>query len=202
MNKRSTLIVVSIGAFLVIPLAIWVVTLISQQGTVNVPLLVLPKDATVKIGDRDFTNKNSAHLKPGTYKAVVSKDGFESSTQEVVVKEGVSTSLVSPLVAISADAQRWATAHQKDYLELEQKAGEFAAQEGQEFIEEYPLTKWLPLQKATYAIGYKRSGDGVVITIDAQNGYREAALQDIRDLGYDPSDYKIEFTNYRNPFDE
>lgn len=194
--------VATIAALFVIPLVIWGVMTVLQQGTVGVSVSVLPNDATVKINDKDYSNQTSIRLKPGTYTVTVSKEGFDTDTQKLVVKEGKSATFISMPAPISADARRWVTNNQRAYLELEGKAGKLATQEGRELIDEYPLTKWLPLQKATFTIGYKQPEEAVIITIDATEGYREAALQEIRDLGYNPSDYTIEFTNYRNPFDE
>lgn len=194
--------IVTIAALFVIPLAIWGAMTVIQQGTVGVSMSVLPQDATVKINDKEYTNQTSIRLKPGTYTVTVSKEGFDSDTQELVVKEGEPATFISMPAPISADARRWVTNNQRAYLELEGKAGELATQRGRELIDEYPLTKWLPLQKAIYTIGYKQPEEAVIITIDATEGYREAALQEIRDLGFNPGDYTIEFTNYRNPFDE
>jgi len=202
MNKRIILITISIAVFIALPVVLWIASILPREGTVAVTLSVLPYDATVKIDDHDYTNKKTAYLNPGTYTLVVSKEGFETDTREITVQEDLVNEAISLPAPITADARRWVQAHQSDYLEIEQKAGKLALQEGEALAERYPLTKWLPLQKAIYSIGYKRVGDGIVITTDATEGFREAALQNIRDLGYDPSDYTIEFTKYRSPFNE
>ena len=44
------------------------------------------------------------------------------------------------------------------------------------------------------------SGNSIIIEIDAREGYRQAALYKIRELGYDPTDLTINFRGYENPF--
>lgn len=204
MNKRALITTFGVIGFLLIPLVIWGLTTLPQQGKVAVSVEVLPSEATVKINNQDYSGQKTIHLEPGTYTATISHEGFETDTQQLIVKEGdKDLALFSTPQPITSEAERWVRENQNAYLTLEGKAGEAAVQQGAEFIEEYPLTKWLPLQKATYTIGYKQDGpDKIIITINAFSGYREAALQEIRDLGFDPSDYTIEFTDYRNPFDE
>lgn len=203
MNRRITLIVLGIIALIVVPLGIWGIISFSQRGTEQVTLLVLPGDALVKINDEEYKAKTSVRLEAGVYTATVSKEGFEADTQELLVEKGKDATLISLLTPVSSDTKRWVTNNQSRYLEAEGKAGELANQQGLEIIERYPVTKWLPLQKATYVIGYKQiSNGGIAITITASEGYREAAIQEIRDRGYNPGDYVIEFNDYRNPFNE
>lgn len=203
MNKRAVIAIVSIIGFLCIPLVIWGFTTLPQQGRVAVSVEVLPGDATVKINDQDYSGQKTIHLEPGTYTAVVSHEGFETDTQQLIVEEGdKDLTLFSVPSPNTSEAERWVLENQGAYQTLEGKAGAAAVQEGAEFIEAYPLTKWLPVQKSIYTIGYKEVSGGIIVTINAFGGYREAALQEIRDLGFDPSDYTIEFVNYRNPFNE
>jgi len=63
----------------------------------------------------------------------------------------------------------------------------------------------LPYDNLVYTIGYQAdpsdpTGQSVIIDIDAAEGYRNAAVDKIRELGYDPADYKITFEGYVNPF--
>lgn len=194
--------IASVAILFIAPFVIWGVISFSKIGTEEVKLITVPSDSIVKIDNKEYKNKESIRLKPGKYSAVASKEGFESLAQELEVKKSEDTMLVSLLPAKTPEAQQWAIKNQGFYLKAEGKVGTLMAEEGEAFIEKYPVTKWLPLQKSTYLIGYKEAGEGIIITISASEGYREAALEELRKKGADLSDYKIEFNDYRNPFDE
>lgn len=206
MNKQLALVISVLAALLIIPFVIWGIIAFSQRGTVAVSVYVAPHDASIAVGDQHFSGSSSIRVKPGSYTVTISKDGFQTNTQKIIVRDNKPNSIVSTLTPVSAAAQQWYKDNQDEVLTVEGKAGELAAQQGQDFIDNYPITKWLPLDNATFTIGYKQVSDdpskGIIITISALEGYREAALQQIRDKGFDPSDYTIEFTSYRNPFNE
>lgn len=205
MNKNSIYLGIGLLALIIVPIAIWGVVSFSQQGTEEVTLIIVPSDSTVKINDTEYKNKKTIRLEPGTYTISTTKEGFETDSQSVTVEKRSGATVFSLLAPVSDEAQQWARKNQTAYLEAEGKSSSLATKEGEELIKRFPVTKWLPLQKATYVIGYKKaenSNKDIVITITATAGYREAALQEIRDRGFDPSDYVIEFNDYRNPFNE
>jgi len=204
MNKKKTLIIAALLVFIAIPVIIWVINSTLQKGTVSVETLIVPSNATVKINDETYSNKRSINLKPGNYTVVTSRDGFETNTQDILVADGQTNAIIASLLPVSEEAKRWQENNMKAYLELEGRAGSIAAQQGQEFIDTYPITKSLPLQKPTYTIGYRQVTEegkqGIVITINAVEGFRESALQELRDRDVNLGDYTIEFTDYRSPF--
>jgi len=206
MNKRILVIISFLGLLVVVPLVWWLVSSTMQGNSVPVSVVVVPSDAAVKVGDTTYKNKTSVRLEPGTYTVTVSKDGFESTTQTIVVQKAYTDSIVAGLLPKSESATQWYKTHQSLYQELEGKAGDLIEEKSKVFNDMYPITKYLPIQKAIYTIGYKQvSNDptkGIIITINAGEGYREAALQEIRDLGFKPGEYTIEFLEYRNPFNE
>jgi len=50
-----------------------------------------------------------------------------------------------------------------------------------------------------YTISDRRR-DKNIITIDANAGYRNAAINKLYDLGFDPTDFTIRFNNYESTF--
>lgn len=52
----------------------------------------------------------------------------------------------------------------------------------------------------TYDQTYKNANDPIRIQIEASEGYREAALNHMRELGFNLDDFIITFNNYENPF--
>lgn len=205
MNSRLKLILIAAALVIVTPIIIWVWTMTSQSGTTNVKISVLPEDSTVIIDNKDISGKRSIRLKPGEYTFTISKEGFEKDIKKVTLKEGdAEYQLFSTPTPVSGEAQRWIESNTDKYTKLESKAGKVADEQGREFSDKHPITSMLPIQKSIYSIGYRSTsnGDSITLTVYAEEGYREAALQELRDAHFDPSEYEIEFKDYRSPFDE
>ena len=93
------------------------------------------------------------------------------------------------------------------YLELERYVSSQNANSGKTLAENAPLVTQLPIEGYTYTVGYKNdagnsSGKPIVVTIDTTAGYRNAAIGSIYNVGFDPGDYKLQFSDYTNPFEE
>ena len=207
MNKKQMLIVGIVATLLIVPIITWVVTSLRTMGTVEISVYVVPGDSVISVNDEEFKGTSVIHLKPGKYSATISKDGFISQTKDIIANEDIKSSVSAALLPSSIEATTWYNKNQSKYFEYEGKIGALEAEKGALFIQKNPITKWLPLQKAIYSIGYKQQPESdnpykITLTIKATKGYREAALQEIRDKGFNPGDYKIEFVDYRNPFDE
>src|SRR5690606_12422556 len=105
----------------------------------------------------------------------------------------------------SEAAMKLARENEDAYMEA-QAAGERAAAEiGKTFNDKNPIARHLPYKTFFYSIGYRMdptdpSGNSIIIEIDAPEGYRQSALYRIRQLGYDPTDFTINFRDYENPF--
>jgi len=71
-------------------------------------------------------------------------------------------------------------------------------------INKYPIIKNLPYDNFLYEIGYRldssdKSGKSIKLTITAINAMeRRQALKEIRTLGYNPINYKIEFLYFES----
>lgn len=207
MNKRVFYVLLLLAVFIITPVILWAVISYTNKDTVEVSVLVVPKDSKVKIGDKEYSNKERVKLKPGDYPVTISKDGFETVKDEFSLdKNDVQPAIIASLSPVSEDAIKWSRKNNSEYLRFEGKVGAISEKKGEEFGRMYPITRWLPLDKAVFVIGYKQvsdnAKDGIVVTIRASEGYREAALQEIRDRGDEPGDYNIEFIDYRNPFNE
>ncbi len=64
------------------------------------------------------------------------------------------------------------------------------------------ITRSLPYDAPGYSMSYHFTGNKMVLDIDASQGYRNAAIDSIYRLDFDPADYAIEFKDYTNPFKE
>jgi hypothetical protein len=144
------------------------------------------------------------YLKPGYYTINGSKEGFETRTGTTEISEDNHT-ITTALTPESEEAKKWAAEHQDEYLELEGVSGEAAAEKGNAFRKKNPIVEELPHNSLLYSIGYRldpadKSGNSIILEIDASKGYRQSAVYQIYQWGFDPTDYKINFKNYENPF--
>lgn len=196
-----------IGLFVIAVLALLGYSLYKQvvtAGTIPVTVVAAPNDATISV-DGQQVGMGTINLKPGKkYEVKASKDGFFPYSGSQFIDESSNKITVS-LQPESEEAQKWATENQQQYSDVEAQAGVREDSTGKEFSDKNPITDNLPLETLIYTIGYKRdtsdpSGDSIILTIDAAPGYRNGAVNAIRDLGYDPTKFKIEFYNYTNPF--
>lgn len=90
-----------------------------------------------------------------------------------------------------------------DYEQLDRIGGK-GSELDKILIQKYPIIKTLPTNAYIYKLGYKidqsdKSGHSIKLTIiaDTPSG-RIAALREISALGYNPTDYKIEFINFES----
>lgn len=178
-------------------------TAIDKSGKIPVTITAVPSDTKVTLNGKEVTPGNS-NLKPGTYTIKGTKEGFSEYTHTQHIDQE-NASIYVLLRPASQQATQWATDNQSLYLEAEGKAGREANERGEAFRDKNPIVNVLPYSNLLYTIGYRTdrsdpSGDSIIIEIDAAKGYRNAAVEQIRSLGYDPSNFKINFRDYENPF--
>ncbi len=68
-----------------------------------------------------------------------------------------------------------------------------------------PIVEKLPIKALFYSIGFRndpndKTGQSIILEIDALPDYRQSAINKIRELGYDPGNFKIIFREYESPF--
>lgn len=196
--------VVTILLLVVAAIGYNIYTQTTRAGKIAVTIASAPADAAITI-DNVRTSPGTVYLTPNQKHTVkAEKDGFETFTQEQYISSDRHTITIN-LVAVSEEAKKWAQDNQDDYMQVEREAGEAAGDEGAAFTNKNPITEALPYEDLIYGIGYRidqsdPSGNTIILTIDAREGSRNAAVQQIRNLGYDPTQYKIEFNDYENPF--
>lgn len=183
---------------------IWVaVVFIGRIGKTPFEVKVLPGDARITI-DGTLASNGINYLKKGTYTIEIRRDGFTGVKQKITVSDDEDTNYLALALEAKTDAARkYITDHAQEYTEFEGFVGVKQATIGAKFTEQNPLTTALPYRDAYYTIGYTDTpSKGLVITIHSSSPrYRYAALQKIRDLGYDPVNYRFQFVNYTNPLE-
>lgn len=193
------------AVLLFVGIIVWaLVTFIGRIGKLPVVVSVVPSSATVTIDGRQYGN-GTQWLKPGTHKVTVSKDGFKPSSESAVVTDKKSQNVIAvSLSAESDDAKKWAGAHQKDYSNNEQYGAIEASANGKYFSDMNPITTKLPFNDPYFTIGYTvGDNDSITLTIATPSPrYRFYAVEKIRQLGFDPTDYMIVFKDFHNPLEQ
>jgi hypothetical protein len=166
---------------------------------------VVPSDAKVTANGTELKN-GTAYLTPGVYSIEVSRGGFKTEKTTILVGDPNTASIDVALTPVSDSAIEWKKSHDSLYYDYEGRVGERAAQEGVAFTALNPITSKLPFENLLYTIGYRAdpsdsSGNSIIVEIDASRGYRNAAINEIRNLGYDPTMFKINFRDYESPFE-
>lgn len=173
-------------------------------GKIAVTVNVVPDDAKVTINDASV-GVGTIYLVPGqTYTVKATKDGFADFSQTQYI-DATNHTITVEMTAVSDSAKQWEQDNQSKYQNLEGQAGAQANATGEAFTKNNPITTALPLDNMIYTIGYIRdlsdpSGNSIILTVSAAEGYRNSAVEAIRNLGYDPTQFKIQFNDFTNPF--
>lgn len=194
------------GGIVLLAILVWwgLATYIDRSGKVPVVVSVVPNDAKVVFDNN--TKGNGTHYMPaGTYEVTVSKDGFKSQTETVIVTDKKDQNVVAAsLTAVSGDAKKWAKEHENDYAKNQVYGAIEADNNGRYFADKNPITTKLPYNDPYFTIGYISNDDqSVTLTVVTPSPrYRFYAVEQIRKLGYDPTDYKIIFKDFHSPLEQ
>lgn len=200
-NKRKIIVgtLIIVGALLLWSAAI----VVDRIGKVATTIAVVPSDATVTI-DGNKIGSGNKWMPAGKYEVVVQKEGFETKKKTVNITDAKEKNIIAvSLTPQSDEAKEWAEKHQKDYSNNERFGAIEASNEGKYFSETNPITTKLPYTDPYYTISYTPNADNSVdITIATESPrYRFYAIEKIRELGYDPTDFKIIFKDFKNPLE-
>lgn len=202
-RNKQRIIVGTVALFaIIIVWAVW--TFIDRAGKTPLTISVVPSDAKVLIDNTSLGN-GTHWLYDNTYKITVKKDGFATQQTTVTVTSKKSQNVLAfSLDPQSAEAKKWANDHQNEYKKNESFGALAAQSSGQYFTDQNPITKSLPFVDPYFTIGYRAVGDNkITLTISTPSPrYRFYAVEKIRDLGYEPTDFTIQFTDFKNPLDE
>lgn len=202
-NRFKAITISLIVAVLIIVIAM-VYGGIKNQGKVSIKLLSVPEDAQIKINNVRFS-AGDISLAPGSYKVEASKQGFDNFSYTTNISDKTGQTILVLLNPNTPETEKWANDNAELYTDLENIAGEQASNQGSDYQKKNPIVADLPYSNYLFTIGYRTdpsdlSGDSIIIDIIASPYRREEAVQQIRNMGYDPVNYKINFDNYRNPF--
>jgi len=207
-NKRplAPWIVGGAMALLIIGLVVWIAaSRTSQSGKVPIDIHVVPTQATVLLDNTPVSG--TAYVTPGTHTIKVSADGFQSYTlTHYLVDSSIEDMVLAVTLESKSDAAKtYAQENQELYSKQEGYGATQAEQQSAIMFKKNPVLEKLPYTNLIYSIGYtvdkNKPDQPITLTIRAPVGSRNAAVNQINELGFDPADYKIKFIDYVNPFE-
>lgn len=199
-THKKTIVITSM--FLFSLLIIWgVATYISRTGKIGVTISAVPSDATITIDTNNIGN-GTHWMKAGVYTITAKKEGFKTRTKEVEVTATKKQNVVAISLTPESDtAKKWVEANPEAYKKNESYGAIEARVNGEYFRTKHPITNVLPYTDPYYTIGYKSDNNRtIVVTISTPSPrYRYYAVEKFRELGFNPTEYQIEFSNFKSP---
>lgn len=168
----------------------------NKELSASIVLEVVPSGSKSTINGRGV-REGTTKLKPGIAEVVITKKGFETARQTVVLKEGESKYLGFVLVSNSPSTADWYQKHPEDAKRAENLSSLNYDQVSADDVKETPFILKLPFVSSDeqFRIDYGQSdtdSNRIVIYISANSQEaRNAALEWIRSVGYDPSTLNI-----------
>lgn len=187
-------------------IVVWAVAdYVSHIGKVPVVVSTVPGDASVSL-DGNRIGGGTQWIIPGTYKVTVKKDGFAEQARKIIISpEKAQNVLALALKPQSDDAKKWAKEHADDYKKNEEFGAIEARNNGDFFSKRNPITTKLPYTDPYFKIGYVTDPNdlSIKLTIETPSPrYRFYAVEKIRSMGYDPTDFEIMFKDFHNPLEK
>lgn len=106
-------------------------------------------------------------------------------------------------ISDKTDIDKLEIVYTKDYYD-DRKAGENIGYKYEDLKNNYPIIKDLPFRDPYYTISYRstKADELKLVIYTPSPRYRYIALDQISALGYEKSDYEIQFVDFKNPLAE
>ena len=203
MNKRTISILLFLSSLIILTYGIVIYT--SRINTVPVFLLVSPNKAEITVENKKIIGSQIIYLKPGTYDFKAFRDRFKSETIHVEVKKNKPLRIVFSLIPTTQEAIKELKSSSSKSAEIDKITTDKLVNEQKALEDANPIIKKLPIKNLIYSIGYRvdpNAPNSIIVEIDTIEGYRNAAINKIKEQGFDPSKLNIVFRNYANAFKE
>lgn len=204
LQRNKLRIILFVTTFFVLLVGWSIVSFMDRQGKVAVVIRSVPGDAIITFNTAPESS-GTQWIKPGDYTVVAKKDGFTSITRKVRISDQKSQNVVAlSLQPESTQAKEWAEKNTDEYQRNETFGTIEANANGEYFTKLNPITTKLPFTDPYFKIAYKTNDDqSVTLTVSTPSPrYRFYAVEKIRELGYDPTDFVIEFKDFKNPLED
>jgi len=194
----------AVGVFIILGIVIFgSIAFYERNGKMSVTINTLPDDSIVTLNNVTLSSPKT-YLTPGTYTATIARSGFATENRTVVITEEGQNVFSIALVPITEEARKWAEKHKDEYNQFANSVRNISQNRYDALKQNNPITDKLPYKNLLFSISYRPdeadlSGTRIVLEITASETYRQAALFQIRKWGFDPTDYRINFSDYQNP---
>lgn len=202
----SALICLNIVAIILVTTII----IIHHAKTATVSINVAPEQATITLNGREYENSQSYDLLPGNYHVRISMDGMQAKEYDITLDTNDFARIWTYLVDASGGFNYYLS-HPQDFNILTEVAAD-DDQAAQDFITEYhqkiSFQDLLPIDYDAYTddyayytqyhIYYDYDNDNCpkilcLIIEDNTGGNEQAAKDKIKELGYNPDDYNLDY---------
>lgn len=178
-----------------------------HQQTASIDIQVTPIDATISINGKNYENLTSHNMLPGDYHVVISMDGMQEKELDFTLEKDGFYKLQAYLLDENGGFDYYLN-HPGDELILSEIADD---KKSKEFVKKYEkatsILNELPIEYDSYTpdfafytqfkIAYSDKEDcpkvACLDVIDSTGNSEEAAIQLIRDKGFNPDDYEITY---------
>ncbi len=194
--KKVLLLIISV--VVLIYLGVFIIN--SSNKTAKIKLLVVPTQATITINGNSFSN-GIINLKPGKYNLKASYSGFKSQQESFNLKPKQSLIVGLVLLPNTPKTANFYKIHLNQEQLSEAVASNLSNQFSQQSVNNEPIIKFLPHNgpNYNYSINYADNPSNPTkpfIQITANNPLSiDAAIEWIRNLGYQISSLNLQFIN-------
>lgn len=182
----KTITMTAISCVLIIVGSYFASTYIYRIDKTELVIKTQPLDANITINGSRI-NANTTYLASGKYRISATKKGyFEHNLTYEVNKDNNKISIkLEPLP--------------EKYTSKADLGSDFT-----KLAEKYPIVNYMPYEDLLYTLDYQiygsyNNGYHVELVITAGNAVaRRMAIQEIKDLGFNPADYRIKFVDFES----
>ena len=204
LQQNRKLIIAGFVCFILVLTGWGIWTYVSRQGKLPVTISAVPRDASLTVNGQSI-GAGTTWFVPGKYTIKAQKDGFESREKTITITDGKEQNVVAlGLIPVSNEAQEWAEKNADAYKNNETYGAIEAQTNGAYFQETNPIVAHLPYNDPYFQITYNAdaNSEAVLTIVTPSPRYRYFAIQKIRELGYDPANFKIIFSDFKNPLEK
>jgi hypothetical protein len=199
-RARSQNITIVAGIFIAILFVFGVASGIHLQLQGSLQVDVVPNDSTATLNGRKIATGRAIGANQGIYTLKITRNGFATQTQSVTIKNRQAKEVQIYMLSNGPVGDDWLGLHPTQAIEIEGSGSRAYDKLSAENTANNPIVTQLPLYDPRFRIDYGGSSEhpndssaiGIYITAQTPDA-RQAALQLIRDKGFDPSTMEINF---------
>ena len=200
-ESQKKYIILALSILCAAMLLLIISTVIGRAGKTAVSFVVSPDETQIEFNNQKITGSRTVYLKPGEYSFKATRDGFRENTIHTTIKDKP----IRIVFALAPTGKVSKSEKSTNASKIDKITTEALEKEQPKLAEANPVIKKLPIKNFIYSIGYRADSskeNGIIVEIDAPKGYKNAAINEIRKAGFDPSKLNINFRDYANPFTE